>query len=77
MNVEVLFFGQLEELAGCDRINVRDATDTLTVTRLVCNQYPALSGVKYLIAVNHEVVAGNIPLQDGAVVAFLPPYSGG
>lgn len=77
MNVQVLFFGQLQELSGCDSMRVRDVADTAALRRHICDQYPALSNVKYLIAVNQEVVNENTPLPEGAAVAFLPPYSGG
>lgn len=77
MKVQVLFFGELEEITGCSHRQVQGVEDTMMLTDIMVADYPALANRKYLLAVNEQVVDEKIFLQDADVVAFLPPYSGG
>jgi molybdopterin synthase sulfur carrier subunit len=38
---------------------------------------PALAGMKYIIAVDKQVIIKNTILNNNSVVALLPPFSGG
>lgn len=40
-------------------------------------KFPALKGMRYLIAVDKKIVADDGLLREGSVVALLPPFSGG
>ncbi|MBZ4191343.1 MoaD/ThiS family protein [Niabella beijingensis] len=76
MAIQLLFFGPLSEIAGAtDRMDFVPDTDTLKEKLYIV--YPALKKFKYVIAVNKKIIRDNATLQDGSIVALLPPYSGG
>ena len=77
MTVNILVFGQLTEITGSQHLVVNDVQDTDSLVKQLATRYPALSGAKYVIAVNKEVITGNTLLQQNSTVAFLPPFSGG
>ena len=56
---------------------VPDVNDTNEMITKMNKLYPGLEKMKYLVAVEKEIVQGNTPLQDNFTVALLPPYSGG
>ncbi|MFT5125909.1 MAG: molybdopterin synthase sulfur carrier subunit [Kiritimatiellia bacterium] len=79
MNITILYFGQLAELAGKPeevRTLTSDSLETL---------YADLSkayGFKHAfhqvqVAVNHELSAHDTALKDRDLITFLPPMSGG
>ena len=39
--------------------------------------FPELKNTKYKIAVNKQIVQGNINIPTGATIALMPPFSGG
>lgn len=76
MAIQVLFFGQLTEIAG----NAAEvpAAETLRGLELgLWEQFPLLKEKKYALSVNQKMVTGDISLTDGDIVALLPPFSGG
>ena len=56
---------------------MEDITDTDQLKKILIEKHPALTDSKYLIAVNMEIIRGNVKLNPGDVVALLPPFSGG
>jgi molybdopterin synthase catalytic subunit len=81
MNVTVLFFAAAREKAGAERISV-DLADGATVAQLwtrLADDRPALASVlaSCRAAVDEEFAPRTAKLRDGAVVAVLPPVSGG
>ena len=79
--VRVLFFASLREEVGCGEVQV-DACDTNDLLeRLALQLSPqamlALSQDNVRIAVNQQLIEGNVALADGDEVAFLPPVTGG
>lgn len=75
--IEVMFFGQLTDLAGTPHLLVDDVHDTETLINLLKEKYPALSTSKFMIAVNNRMVTVNTSISSGAKVALMPPFSGG
>ena len=76
MQVKILFFGKLAEIAGAETAETQaQSTDELLAS--LHQQYPALAEQKYLIAVNKQMVTVNTMLTDDSIVALLPPFSGG
>jgi molybdopterin synthase catalytic subunit len=81
MNIEVLLFARLRELAGQDRVvvqrqelfTVRDVWDGLRA------QYPQVGGFEksLLISVNQEFAGWDTAIREGDELAFFPPVSGG
>jgi molybdopterin converting factor small subunit len=75
--IEILAFGQLTDITGQDAWQMEDIMDTDQLNVMLAEKYPGLKQSKYLIAVNMEIIRGNVKLIPGDVVALLPPFSGG
>ena len=76
----VLMFGRLADLAGWrERVVAAPSLDALTAALAAGD--PALGdalrapGVQ--VAVDQQLVRGDVAIDDGSEVAFLPPMSGG
>ena len=88
MNVEVLFFGRLRELATRQRIiSIINGAQLTDLIELLAKEYgdefrqvvTHLEGLRILInGGEHDLLDGmETPLQDGDVVVFLPITAGG
>ena len=77
MDITVLFFGQLAELADTNEKVFQSVIDTDALKIQLQQKYPPFADAAYIIAVNKIVTDRNIPLFNGATVALLPPFSGG
>jgi MoaE-MoaD fusion protein len=81
MNVKVLFFANLKDLAGT-RQELFDLPDGASVTdllQMISNRHPSLKKTlpSILVAVNHEFAGKNDVIPNDAEVALFPPVSGG
>ena len=74
--MQIHLFGQLTEIAGNATV-FSDATDTETLVKKLHAAYPAIAGLKYVVAVDKQIVHSNTSLNENSVVALLPPFSGG
>ena len=77
MKITVLFFGELAEVAGANKIAVQNMSDTQSLTKWMVEKYPALKNRTYRVAVDKEVISEKRNLNNGDEVALLPPYAGG
>lgn len=81
MQVEVLLFAHLRELAGESRASVvlGDVAIAEDAWAAMCSTRPRLAAARpaLRVAVDQAYTEWNAPLHDGAEVAFLPPVSGG
>ncbi len=77
MQINVLLFGQLVDITGSATITLKDVRDTNELIQQLHSFYPALKNMKYAIAVNKQIISGNIRLDNNIEVALLPPFSGG
>lgn len=80
--IQVLFFAQVRELIGVDRLTLDDEFATVEALRqALCARGErwelALEQGKLLAAVNQSLVDGSHPLSAGDEVAFFPPVTGG
>jgi molybdopterin synthase catalytic subunit len=81
MTLNVLFFAQAREQAGCSSAaidvpagaHVREALDAILV------RYPGLAPLRghFALSLNGTLARGDEPVLDGAELALLPPVSGG
>ena len=76
MNLKVIMFGKLADIAG-NTVTVNDVADTDGLISSLNKTYPGLVGIKYMIAVNKQVVNSNTPLKEDQVIVLLPAFSGG
>ena len=80
--INVLFFAQVRELVGCDRLEIDEPFPTVESLRQHLESRGerwalALESGKLLAAVNQTLVSFDTPLTDGDEVAFFPPVTGG
>ena len=77
MEIEVKLFGQLAEIANQSVLHIHGAADTEELIQKIMQSYPAMSAIKYRLAINKKIVTENKSLPIGTMVALLPPFSGG
>ena len=77
MQVNVILFGLLKELAGSGNIILENIGDTETLVSAMHKKFPAMANKKFIIAVDKQVVSANTTLKNNSTVAFMPPFSGG
>ncbi len=75
--MEIIFFGQLADVAGRERLQSENHYDTDTLRRTLEQHFPGLQQVTYMVAVNRKVVQSNTPLTGSETIALMPPFSGG
>lgn len=77
MEVKVLFFGVLTELAAAD-IKIYSGVRSLDdLIHRVIDEVPEIANYNYRIALNNEFTEGSPELKNGDEVAFMPPFAGG
>jgi molybdopterin converting factor subunit 1 len=81
VRVHVLFFARARELAGLPEadLEIPSGANVEAAARRLGEEFPGLAS--YLpvcrLAVDEELAAGGDPVRDGAVLAVIPPVSGG
>jgi molybdopterin synthase sulfur carrier subunit len=75
MNIKV--FGQLTDIFGDENISIENAADVQELKNQLLEIFPALSEKTFVIAVNKKITYENIPLNQDAEIALLPPFAGG
>lgn len=76
MAVKVMFFGELRDKVGATTLE-REIGNTDALHAELSRDFPELSGMTLLTAVNQEIVRNNTELKDGDEVAIMPPFAGG
>jgi molybdopterin converting factor subunit 1 len=80
MIITVLFFGITTDLVGDSKMQIEVAQNCSIVSfkAVLKNQFPQLDKINsYAIAINEEYAADQSILNEGDVVAVIPPVSGG
>ena len=80
----VVFFASIREELGIDELNI-DISDDSTLSQLVDtlsregadNWKPVLMAENVRIAVNQELVNGDVRVNNCDEIAFFPPVTGG
>lgn len=80
--INVLFFAQVKELVGVDRLEMDAEFATAEALRAHLSERGdkwqlALESGKLLVAVNQTICSLDSELKDGDEVAFFPPVTGG
>ena len=75
--ITVLFFGPLAEQAGVKTLQLVDQLDTDMLLTTLKAQYPFLGQSPYQLAMDLEIIVGNIKFEKDHTIAKLPPYAGG
>jgi molybdopterin converting factor small subunit len=77
MEVKVLFFGVLAEIAGTGFKHYRDVKSTKDLIIRIQDDFPEMVHYNYRIALNNEITNGEQSLETGDEVALMPPFAGG
>lgn len=81
MNVVVHFFARARDLAGTGiaTVELPEASTVKQLRALLAESYPGLAGLLHrsAFAVADELAEDDVILQPNALVALLPPVSGG
>ena len=77
MNIEIISFGKIAELISSQKMQISDIKDTDELQTYLENSYPALSGMKYKLALNKNIIQSTQKIKDQDVIAIMPPFSGG
>ena len=77
MKIKVLAFGQLAEMIGSSSIELPLPANTNELKEQLNKQYPQLSKMNYAMAINKLLIHENQLIAADAVIALLPPFSGG
>jgi molybdopterin converting factor small subunit len=77
MEVSVLFFGVLSEVAGTDMRHFRDVRSTSDLMHRILDEYPEIGNYNFRLSLNNEIIDGVMPLSDTDEVALMPPFAGG
>jgi len=77
MEVKLICFGRIAEIIENKNMEISGITETDEFKIHIEGLYPALKTMKYKIAVNQELIQQNTPIPNNAIVALMPPFSGG
>ena len=77
MEISVLFFGVLAEVAQTGIKNYRDVRSLGELNQRIKDDFPGLIYYSYRISVNNELVNNDVELKDGDEIALMPPFAGG
>jgi len=77
MEIKVLFFGILTDIAKTGFKHYRNVTSFHDLKHRIEDDYPEFVHFTYRIAVNNEITDEEPVLKDGDQVAFMPPFTGG
>lgn len=75
--MKVLFFGRLKEIVGTSELKIDSGDDIESLRKVLIEKFPKLKDEVFAIAVNYEIINGNIPLDRNDEIALLPPIAGG
>ncbi|MFW0717858.1 MoaD/ThiS family protein [Pedobacter sp. N23S346] len=77
MKLEIISFGKISEFIAGQEIEVSEINDTNQLQQYLETSFPQLSGMKYKLAVNQNIIQSNQQLTENDMVAIMPPFSGG
>jgi molybdopterin synthase sulfur carrier subunit len=84
LTISVVFFASIREELGCKglQIEVPEGSTVADLVSILVVQHDetwreALTAENVRIAIDQELISGNLVLLDGAELAFFPPVTGG
>jgi molybdopterin converting factor small subunit len=77
MEIDVIFFGILTEVAGTHIKHYRGISSFDDLRHRIEDDFPRIIHYSFRIAVNNEISDENPVLNPGDTVAYLPPFAGG
>ncbi len=83
VSVKIIFFASIRETLGCHILDCTESVPNISglIAHLVAKGgdkwHEALTAENVRVAVNQELVNGDVGICDGDEVAFFPPVTGG
>ena len=77
MSIEVQFFGQLVDKTSMQSISLTKVESVTELKEKLFSAFPLLQNVKFVIAINNKMANEHTKIPDGAIIALMPPFSGG
>jgi sulfur-carrier protein len=77
MQVKVLFFGVLSEVAGTDLRHFSDVKSVGDLKLRILDEFPEIEHYNYRISLNNEIISADQVLNDNDEIALMPPFAGG
>jgi molybdopterin synthase sulfur carrier subunit len=77
MQVKVLFFGVLTEIAGLNCKHYNEVKSTGDLKLRIVDDFPELVHYNFRIALNNNIIDNDHKLNNGDEVALMPPFTGG
>ena len=77
MEVKVLFFGVLSEVAGTGFRHYHNVKTVNDLKLRIFDDFPEMVHFNYRISVNNEITDSDLILKTGDEVALMPPFAGG
>lgn len=77
MKLEIISFGQISEFIANQQIDYPEIKNTDQLQQYLETSFPQLTGMKYKLAVNQNIIQANQLLTENDKVAIMPPFSGG
>jgi molybdopterin synthase sulfur carrier subunit len=77
MEVKVLFFGVIAEVAGTAFKHYSDVKSTNDLIMRIQDDFPEIVHYSYRLAVNSMITDKDQILKSGDEVALMPPFAGG
>ena len=77
MEVKVLFFGVLSEVAGTGVKHYRDVKSVADLKIRSNDDFPEIAHYNFRVSVNSEITDKDLVLKTGDEIALMPPFAGG
>jgi len=77
MQVKVLFFGVLADVAGTNCKHFRDVNSMEDLKLRIQDDFPEVVHYNYRISLNNVLTDNDPLLNDSDEVALMPPFAGG
>ncbi|TDQ11046.1 MoaD/ThiS family protein [Pedobacter metabolipauper] len=77
MEIEIISFGKISEFIKPQKLEISGITHTDDLKVYLESSFPKLSGMKYKLALNKQIVQQNCEIANHDTVAIMPPFSGG
>lgn len=77
MEIKVLFFGVLSEVAKSGLKHYQDVKSFSDLKFRILDDFPEISHYSYRISLNNELINDDPVLKDGDEIALMPPFAGG
>lgn len=77
MQVKVLFFGVLSEVAGTDCRHYMEVKSISELKSRIIDEFPEIAHYNYRISLNSEIISSDRLLNENDEIALMPPFAGG